>query len=169
MARPERPGMERDEPVQHAWPEFTCYGCGPANPDGIQLESYLAEDGESLVATVEPDARYTSGMENVAYGGYVASLVDCHSVWTAVTFAHRAEGRPLGEGPPISYVTGELSVTYHEPTPLSRDVELRAWVEGEVDRKTNVTCEVGSGGEPTATGEVTAVRVPDGSFDHRFE
>ena len=157
--------MERDEPVQHAWPGFDCYGCGPANPDGIQLESYLAEDGESLVATVEPDAQYTSGMENVAYGGYVASLVDCHSIWTAVTFAHEAEGRPLDEGPPISYVTGELCVSYQEPTPLDRPIELRAWVEGDVGRKTTVTCEVSSGEEVTATGEVTAVRVADGSFD----
>lgn len=128
----------RSQPVQHSWPEFSCFGCGPANDEGIQLESYLDEDAEALVATVDPDERFTSGAPNVAYGGFLASLVDCHSVWTAVTFAHRAEGRPLESEPRIAYVTGRLSVEYHEPTPLDRPIRLRARVDGAVGRKTTV-------------------------------
>lgn len=160
---------EREEAVQASWPELTCYGCGPASPDGLGLESYLAPEGEGdrLVARVDPDGTLTSGTPNVAYGGYVASLVDCHCVWTAITFAYRAEGRALGSAPRIAYVTGRLTVDYRAPTPLDRTIHLRAWPVEETDRRTTVRCELGPEGETTAAGEVVAVRVapstlPDG-------
>ena len=153
--------------MQDSWPELTCFGCGPANPSGIQLKSHLAEGGESLVAVVDPDPRFTSGAQNVAYGGYLASLVDCHSIWTAIASAYRAEGRPLGSAPRIAYVTAELDVRYLRPTPTDRPIHLRAWVEGEVGRKTRVRCELGSGGEVSASAEVLAVRVAPEAFAHR--
>jgi hypothetical protein len=153
------PDFGVDAPVQHSWPDLSCFGCGPANAEGFQIESYLGPEEETLVAAVDPDRRFTSGAPNVAWGGYVASLVDCHSVWTAITFTHRMEDRPLGSDPQIEYVTGSLSVDYHAPTPLDEPIHLRSWVEGEVGRKTTVISEVGPEGETTAEGEVTAVRV----------
>lgn len=156
-----------DVPVQHSWPNLTCFGCGPANEDGLQIESYLGPDRETLVASVGPHPTYTSGAPNVAWGGYVASLVDCHSVWTAITFAHEDEDRPLGSDPHVEYVTGQLSVEYHAPTPLDEPLHLRAWVEGEVGRKTTVRSEVGPEGETTATGEMVAVRVDSASGSSR--
>lgn len=149
----------RTQPVQLSWPDLTCYGCGPANADGLHLESYLGEEGETLVATVRPDETFNSGTPNVMYGGHIASLVDCHSVWTAITFAYRTEGRPLGSEPRIAYVTGRLNVDYHKPTPLDQPIHLRGWIEGEVARKTTVRSELGPEGTTTATGEVVAVRV----------
>lgn len=154
-------------PVQDSWPELTCFGCGPANPAGIRLKSHLAADGSALVAVVRPDARFTSGAPNVAYGGYLASLADCHSIWTAIAFAYRAEGRPLGSEPRIAYVTAELDVRYRHPTPLDRPIRLRAWVEGEADRETRVRCELGPESEVTATAEVLAMRVNPEAFAHR--
>lgn len=112
--------MKRAAPVQHSWPELTCFGRGQPNPGGIRLESYLDADGETLVASVDPDERFTSGAPNVAYGGFVASPVDCHSIWTAMTFAHRAEDRLLDSEPRVTFVTGRSSVEYHEPTPPDR-------------------------------------------------
>jgi hypothetical protein len=151
-----------DAPVQHSWPDLSCFGCGPANEEGFQIESYLGPDRETLVTEVDPDARFTSGAPNVAWGGYVASLVDCHSVWTAITFAHQTDGRPLGTEPRIEYVTGRLSVDYRAPTPLDEPLRLRSRVEGDVGRKTTVRSEVGPAGETTAEGEVVAVRVDSG-------
>lgn len=154
---------ERGDPVQASWPELTCYGCGPANPDGLGLESYFDAEADRLVASVDPDGRFTSGAPNVMYGGHVASLVDCHCVWTAITFAYRAEDRPLGSAPRVAYVTGRLSVDYRAPTPLDRTVRLRAWPVEESDRRTTVRCELGPEGETTAVGEVVAVRVDPSS------
>lgn len=146
------------EPVQDSRPELTCWGCGPANDAGLQLKSYLGRDGETLVATVVPEEEFNAGVPNVMYGGHIASLVDCHSIWTAITFAYRAEDRPLGSEPDIGYMTGELRVRYREPTPMDRPVDLTAWIDGEVGKRTRVRCELGPENETTATGDVVAVR-----------
>jgi hypothetical protein len=143
--------------LQDAWAENTCFGCGPANPDGMHLRSTFSEDGEALVATFEPTERYSSGAPNVMYGGTVASLIDCHSVWTAGAFAARRENREVRP----EFVTGELSVRFLKPTPLDRPLHLRAWVEGDLGHRTRVHCTVSADDEVTATGEVVTVRVAD--------
>lgn len=105
-----------DEPVQElAWPEGTCYGCGPANADGLDLESHLSEDEERLEATFEPDADHNAGDPNILYGGLIASLIDCHSMWTAITFAHLDAHQSLTDE--VAYfVTSELEVDYRKST-----------------------------------------------------
>ena len=160
-------------PVQDSWPDLTCYGCGPANEAGLRLKSYVGDDGETLVATVVPDEVFNSGAPNVMYGGHIASLVDCHSIWTAITFAYAAEERPLGSEPRIAYVTADLHVHYHAPTPMDREIRLVARIDGEVGRRTTVRTELGpaDGSEPTVTAEVLAVRVdpPDVAGHHQAE
>lgn len=158
----------RDVPVQHTWPALTCYGCGPANDEGLHLHSYLGPDGDSLVATVDPDPTYNAGAPNVMYGGHVASLVDCHAIWTAITFAYADEGRPLDSDPQIGYVTANLDVTFRAPTPLDEPVHLRGVVDGDVGEKTTVRVELGPEAKTTATAEVLAVRRdPDDLRHHR--
>lgn len=153
--------IPRDEPVQDvATPEGVCFGCGPANPDGLGLESYLSDDGESLVATFEPDPKFT-GPPDAMYGGLVASLIDCHSGWAAVVAAHRDEERPLSRESRIEYATANLTVDYLDPTPLDRTIHLEAWVEGDPGRKANVVCELGPDGAVTATGDSLFVRVSE--------
>jgi acyl-coenzyme A thioesterase PaaI-like protein len=146
------------DPVQASWPDLTCYGCGPANDVGFHLKSYLGDEGDTLVATVYPDEVFNSGAPNVMYGGHIASLIDCHSIWTAITFAYLADGRQLGSSPRITYVTGELCVDYLSPTPLDQPIELTAWVDGDPGKHALVTTELGPENEVTATGEVLAVR-----------
>jgi hypothetical protein len=145
--------------LQNAWPPNTCYGCGPSNIEGMHIKSRWSDDGKYVIAEYMPDPKYNSGMPDVMYGGTVASLIDCHSVWTAIAFAHRAESRDIGSNPPLIYVTGELSVRYIKPTPLSVPVHLRAWAGGDIGRKIRVICELGPAGKVTASGIVTAVRL----------
>jgi acyl-coenzyme A thioesterase PaaI-like protein len=94
----------------------------------------------------------------VAYGGLVASLIDCHSIWTAIATTYRAEGREHGSQPTISYVTGNLNVSFLKPTPLDRPLVLRAKVTDLQERKATVECSVYSGDVKTAEGKVLAVR-----------
>ena len=145
--------------LQDFWPKGSCFGCGPANQHGFQLKSYWSEDEKYIVATFDPQPQYNAGFPNVMYGGLIASLIDCHSIWTAISFTYRAEGRDHGAPPSISYVTGQLTVKYLKPTPLDQTIHLKARVEGEVGRKTNVICELGTAAEVTAAGEVIAVRI----------
>ncbi len=151
--------MSKAIPLQHAHPEGTCYGCGPSNAEGLHIESYWSDDGESVIATARLGPKYNSGFPTVMYGGAVACLIDCHSIWTATAYAYRAEGRPLESLPRILYVTGQILVNYIKPTPLEEPVHLKAWAEGEVGRKTRIICELGPSGDVTATGEVMAILV----------
>jgi len=139
--------------------EASCFGCGPGNPHGHHIKSYWSDDEQFVIAFFEPDDKYNSGFPNIMYGGLVASLIDCHSIWTAIAFAYRAEERPHGSEPIVTYVTGQLCVKYIKPTPLDQPIHLKAWVEGKIGRKTQVICELGTNDEVTATGDTIAVRI----------
>lgn len=144
-----------------AMPEGVCYGCGPANPDGLHIKSYWSEDGSFVIAQYQPALKYT-GWKNLLYGGTIASLIDCHSNWTAMAFMYRAEGREVGTLPIIHCVTGTLNIKYLKPTPITATVQLKSWVEGEITRKARVICEFTANGELTAQGDSIFVRVDPG-------
>ncbi len=147
------------------FPDGHCYGCGPAHPEGLHIKSYWSDDGRYVVCRFDPPARFTSGFRNAMYGGMIASLIDCHSNWTAMAFGYKAEGREPGTLPLIASVTGSLGVKYLKPTPMDRTIHLRAWVEGQVGRKTRVHCELGPEGEITALGDSTFVRIDPSLFE----
>jgi hypothetical protein len=137
-------------------PEGVCFGCGSANPDGLQIKSFWS--GEFVVATFKPEKQFT-GWEGWVYGGLISCLVDCHSNWTAIAFHYRAEGREPGTLPRITCVTGTLGVKYLKPTPMGATLSLKAWVEGDVARKSRVICEVWADDVMTAQGDSVFFRV----------
>ena len=145
--------------LQDIWVNGTCYGCGPANPHGLHIKSYWSADGSEVVCTFQPKPHFNAGFENVMYGGLVASLCDCHSVWTAIAATYRQERRQHGSAPAITYVTGNLNVSYLAPTPLDQPILLRAKVEEIVGRKAIVTCGVYAGDLKTAEARLTAIRI----------
>ncbi len=151
--------MTGNRTLQDNWPTGTCYGCGPANPNGLQLKSSWSNDGRFIIAAYKADLIYNSGMPGVMYGGTIASLIDCHSIWAAMAFGYRSESREMGSEPIFAFVTGELNIKYIKPTPLDKTIHLKAWVEGETGKKTRVLCELGPEGDITATGKVIAVRI----------
>ncbi|MEO5952979.1 MAG: PaaI family thioesterase [Chloroflexia bacterium] len=145
-------------PLQDAWPSGTCYGCGPANTHGNRIKSYWSEDGTEVIMTFQSDPDHNAGFPNVVYGGLVASLIDCHSIWTAIAWTYREENRDHGSPPSLSYVTGELNVRYLKPTPLDQPVTLRARVTELHPKKALVECSFYAGETKTAEARVTAVR-----------
>ncbi len=135
-----------------------CYGCGRLNEHGLQIKSYW--DGEHTVCTFEPRA-YHTGMPGFAYGGLIASVIDCHSTGSAMAAALRAEARELGSQPPIRFVTAALHVDYLKPTPIEGPFELRSTIQQVTPRKVVLSTELRVRGELCARGEVVAVRLPD--------
>lgn len=133
----------------------SCYGCGYSNPQGLHLKSYW-QDGEA-VCRFTPRSEHTA-FQGAVYGGLLASLIDCHSIATAVAAAYAAQGRALGSQPLIAYVTGQLSVSFLAPTPLGGELLLRAWVRQAWPKKSLVDCELSAGGKVTVRGETVAVR-----------
>lgn len=146
-------------------PTGMCYGCGSANPEGLQIKSYWSEGGQFVVCQFQPQPKHSSGFKNATYGGLIASLIDCHSNWTAMAFGYRAEGREPGTQPLIASVTGSLNVKYLKPTSMDQPIHLRAWVEGDVGRKTRVLCELGTADQVTALGDSVFVRIDPSLFE----
>jgi acyl-coenzyme A thioesterase PaaI-like protein len=147
-----------DIALQDVWPDGSCYGCGPANIHGLHIKSYWSEDGSEVICRFQPRPEYNAGFPNVVYGGLVASLIDCHSIWTAIASTYRAEGLEHGALPSISYVTGTLTVRFIQPSLLDSPAILRARVTELHPKKALVHCSFYSGEKRTAEGEVMAVR-----------
>jgi acyl-coenzyme A thioesterase PaaI-like protein len=134
-----------------------CYGCGADNVNGLQIKSYWA--GEGAVAHWRPKPHHCGGSKEIVNGGIIASLIDCHSLNLAIAHAYRSEGRPIGSGAKIGYVTANLNVRYERPTPIHEELELRASITRIEGRKTWISCTLSAGGQVCATANVLGIRV----------
>ncbi|MFN8033097.1 MAG: PaaI family thioesterase [Mycobacterium sp.] len=105
-------------------PTTTCFGCGPANPRGLRLQSYVGE--ECLTATFLPWPEHDNGL-GFLNGGIIATLLDCHSA-AAVLNEASLQGWEPPPGAPIPFVTAGIDVRYLRPSPLDSPVDLRAVV-----------------------------------------
>jgi acyl-coenzyme A thioesterase PaaI-like protein len=131
-----------------------CFGCGALNPQGLQIKSHI--EGDEVVCRWQPPPHHI-GHPGIVYGGTIASIVDCHSIWTAVAMHCRDAGIEVDEGPP--FVTGKLSVSYLKPAAIDKPLELRARVTDRGEKRVNVACRVLQDGVEVANAEVVTVRV----------
>ncbi len=135
-----------------------CFGCGPENQLGLRIKSRWSGEGETL-CRFQPEAHHCAGPKRYVNGGIIATVVDCHCVCTAIAEGYRRDGREVGVGEAVLYVTGSLRVTYLAPAPIDTVLELRARFASVQEKKIVLTCEVTSGDTLVAAGEVVAVRV----------
>lgn len=136
-------------------PSNRCFGCGPANDQGLRIKSRV--EGETVVAewTPQPHHEAFTGMLN---GGILGTLLDCHSNWTAAWHLMRQAG---ASAPPCT-VTAEFHVKLKRPTPSDRPLRLSARVvESSADRAT-VEAAIESSGVVTATCRGVFVAVREG-------
>lgn len=136
-------------------PELICFGCGPANPQGLQIKSFVV--GERVVARFTP-APHHQAFPGVVNGGIIGSLLDCHMNWTA---AYHLMVRNQLQVPPCC-VTAHYEVTFAAPTPADVELTLEAWVVDASDRKAVVAATLGPADQVTARGGGTFVAVKEG-------
>jgi acyl-coenzyme A thioesterase PaaI-like protein len=103
---------------------MTCFGCGPANPRGLRLKSYLG-DG-CVTATFMPWSEHDNGI-GFLNGGIIATLLDCHTAAGVLNEA-ALQGWDAPPGALLPFVTAGIDVRYLRPSPLDSAVELRAVV-----------------------------------------
>lgn len=135
-----------------------CYGCGSHNEHGYQLKSFW--DGEETVARITPKPWHTA-IPGFVYGGFLASIIDCHGTGTAAAASYKAENRLPDTLPAFRYVTASLQVNYHKPTPIGTELLLRGRVREVKGRKVIVQAEIYANGEKTVSGEIVCVQMPD--------
>jgi acyl-coenzyme A thioesterase PaaI-like protein len=139
-----------------------CFGCGPANPEGLRVRSY--EDGKGLTAEWTPQPRHEA-FDGAVSGGIIGTLLDCHSNWTAAIHLMTQSGR---EAPPCT-VTSEFHVRLLRVTPSAGPLRLEARVVESGEDRATVEATVEAGGKVTATcrGVFVAVREGHPAF-HRW-
>ena len=133
-----------------------CYGCGRNNSQGHHVRTKW--NGKEGIFRFMPKPYHTA-FPGVVYGGLLASLIDCHCIGTAIAAAYDREARRPGTEPEITFVTGNLNVSFLKPTPMGAELELRSHIEEIDDHKAKVKCSVYADNKECAKGEVIAVRV----------
>lgn len=134
-----------------------CFGCGTLNAHGLHIKSRW--EGDEFVCVWLPRPEHI-GFTGYVYGGTIASVVDCHAIWAALSVHCKEAGHDLNSGPPpFVVVTGSLRVNYLKPASVAQALELRARIVEHGERKSIVTCSVRQGSVECATAEVITVRV----------
>jgi uncharacterized protein (TIGR00369 family) len=113
---------ERDEhltPFAHA-ANNNCFGCGPANLNGLHLEFLLADDGS--VVSFPFVSRAFDGHPGYLHGGIIATLLD-----EAMSKAVRAKGLPS--------MTRRMEVDYLLPVPSESHLRIEGRVARSESRK----------------------------------
>ena len=132
-----------------------CYGCGPANPRGLHIRSFV--EGDDVVAEWIPEPHHEA-FPGILNGGIIGTLLDCHCNWTAAYHLMRRAGLDH----PGCTVTAEYTIKLKRPTPANAPVHLRAHVvESTADRAT-VEGTLEAGGQICATCRGVFVQVKPG-------
>ncbi len=117
--------MNESQSLQEKYaPNNGCWGCGPANPDGLHVRSF-PKNGE-VVAQWKPEKKYEA-FEGVLNGGVIGTLLDCHCNWTA---AYHLMKHANEDHPPCT-VTAEYAIKLLRPTPTN-DFEGTLTADGKV-------------------------------------
>jgi acyl-coenzyme A thioesterase PaaI-like protein len=144
-------------------PNSTCYGCGPSNPQGLRIRSFVT--GDEVVAEWQPEPHHEA-YPGALNGGIIGTLLDCHSNWAATWHLMQKQE----EDHPPATVTAEYCVRFRKPTPTDEPVRLVARVVESKDDRAVVESQIIAKGEVTATfrGTFVAVR-PGHPAYHRWE
>ena len=133
------PSNEHLTPFAHS-ASNRCFGCGPANQNGLRLEFLLADDGSVVSLPVVPGA--FDGHPGYLHGGIIATLLD-----EAMSKAVRARGLPS--------MTRKIEVDYLLPVPsgaplrvegrVVRNERHKHWAEARIANEKGVVLAEGKG------------------------
>lgn len=129
-------------------PQGICFGCGPANAQGLRLESHATGEAPEaeVVATWTPAAHHQA-FPGVLNGGIIGALLDCHGNWTAARYLMVQGGLATT---PVT-VTMDFHVRLRRPTPVDGPLQLSARVKESEGNRVTVDAAIEAGGKVTAT------------------
>ncbi len=139
-----KPHFDNLTPLAHA-AQNRCFGCGEANPQGLQLEFLLAEDGTVVCPAIIPE--HFEGHPGYLHGGIIATLLD-----ETMSKAVRARG--------LTAMTRHMEVDYKRPVPSCAQIRMEGRVVGDEGRKHWAEATIfGSDGHPLAHGKGLFIEV----------
>ena len=148
--------MPTDLSIQETYaPQNACFGCGPANPNGLHIRSF--PNGDEVVAEWQPSKEYEA-FEGMLCGGIIGTLLDCHCNWTGAWHLMNKTG---ANTPPCT-VTAEYAIKLHRPTPTDQPIKLAARVVESTQDRVVVEGELIAHDKVCATCRGTFVAVKPG-------
>ena len=145
-----------EKPVQDQYaPNSICFGCGPANENGLKIKSYRINNG--LEMEFDPEEKHQA-FPGVINGGIIGSLIDCHGNWTAAIAI--MEKNELES--PLCTVTAQYEVKLKRPTPLGHTLKLKSRILGLQEDRAEIVIELKADGKTCATGRGLFVAVKEG-------
>jgi len=144
--------MEPESLQERYAPSSVCFGCGPANEQGLRIRSIVEGD---LVAARWTPRPYHHAFGEFLSGGIISTVLDCHSNWTG---AYSLMVKAGAKAPPPT-VTASIFVEFQRPTPIAA-LLLEARTKEVAGRKVVVESTLKANGMVTATlrGTFVAVR-----------
>ena len=136
-------------------PNSICFGCGPSNPEGLQIRSFRSKNGLTMKFNPSSEHQAFPGMIN---GGIIGTLMDCHGNWTAAI----ALMDQSGDSEPPCTVTANYSIKLRRPTPFGDEIQVTGEVIELDDDRAKVKMELISDGNICAIGEGLFVAVKEG-------
>jgi acyl-coenzyme A thioesterase PaaI-like protein len=136
-------------------PNSICFGCGPANKKGLQINSFV--EGDEYVAEWNAE-RHHQAFPGILNGGIIGALLDCHSNWAAAY--HLMKKR--GETKTPCTVTADFHVKLLRPTPVDVPISLKARIVESTEDRATVEAELIAGGKICDTCRGTFVAVKEG-------
>jgi acyl-coenzyme A thioesterase PaaI-like protein len=148
--------VETNQSLQEKYaPHNSCFGCGPANAQGLRIRSF--PKGDEVVAEWTPEQKYEA-FPGVLNGGIIGALLDCHCNWTAAWHLMNKAG---ADHPPCT-VTADYSIKLLRPTPTNGSVFLSAKVVESTDDRATIDGTLSANGKACATCRGTFVAVKEG-------
>jgi acyl-coenzyme A thioesterase PaaI-like protein len=136
-------------------PNSICFGCGPANEQGLKITSKRIENGLYLEYMPLDHHQAFPGMIN---GGIIGTLLDCHGNWTAAI----ALMDSMGSSEPPCTVTASYTVQLRRPTPTDTMLCITSQIKSINENKVEIELLMEANGKVCATGSGLFVAVEDG-------
>ena len=125
----------------------SCFGCGLANPAGLQMEFLVAEDGSVVCLAAVPD-RF-NGHPGYLHGGIIATLLD-----ESMSKSVRAQG--------LTAMTRQLEVDYLRPVPSGEPIRMEGRLVRSDGRKHWAEARIlNARGTPLAEGKGLFIEIRD--------
>jgi len=132
-----------------------CFGCGPANKNGLQIKSYRSDHGLDLWFETKPEHQAFPGVIN---GGIIGSLFDCHGNWAAaVALLDTGDYKSIP-----STVTASYSVELIRPTPFGVPLYIQATIKSQFTDKAEVEMDLYADKDLCAKGRGLFIVVKEG-------
>jgi acyl-coenzyme A thioesterase PaaI-like protein len=102
-------------------PENVCFGCGPANANGLGVAVFRDPGDPRRILGKFTPKEYMIGFPGITHGGAVYTALDCMATWSGMVLRKTK----------AMWVLRSATMKYHRPAHQGRPIALSAGIEEE--------------------------------------